>query len=117
MLYSFSVFLPTIIDGMGAGWSRQVVQAMTIPVYFAGFASYIACAFYSDKIQQRGLFIIAGLLVCIVGYVLLIINRGAALSYTGTFFVALGLWVATGLAFSWIVVNNPRYLLRLKLIH
>jgi len=109
MLYSFSVFLPTIIDGMGAGWSRQVVQAMTIPVYFAGFGSYIACAWYSDKIQQRGLFIISGLLVCVIGYVLLIINRGAGVSYTGTFFVALGLWVATGLAFSWIVVNNPRY--------
>ncbi|KAF2029613.1 MFS general substrate transporter [Setomelanomma holmii] len=34
MLYSLSVFLPTIIDGMGGGgWTRQEVQALTIPFY------------------------------------------------------------------------------------
>lgn len=109
MLYSFSVFLPTIINDMGGGWSRQVVQAMTCPVYFLGFAAYIGCAFWSDKIQQRGIFVITGLTVSMIGYIFLIINRGIALSYVGTFIVALGLWTSTGLAFSWISVNNPRY--------
>lgn len=109
MLYSFSVFLPTIIDGMGGGWSRQVVQALTIPVYFAGFASYIVCAWYGDKIQQKGIFCIGGLAVSMLGYIFLIINKGLVLSYCGTFIVALGLWVSTGAAFTWINNNNPRY--------
>ncbi|KAH4041110.1 hypothetical protein HBH64_132780 [Parastagonospora nodorum] len=109
MLYSFSVFLPTIIDGMGGGWSRQVVQALTIPVYFAGFASYIVCAWYGDKIQQKGIFCIGGLAVSMLGYIFLIINKGLILSYCGTFIVALGLWVSTGAAFTWINNNNPRY--------
>jgi hypothetical protein len=109
MLYSFSVFLPTIIDGMGGGWSRQVVQALTIPVYFAGFITYIACAWYSDKIEQKGVFCIAGLSVSMLGYIFLIVNKGLVLSYCGTFVVALGLWTATGAAFTWINNNNPRY--------
>jgi MFS family permease len=109
MLYSFSVFLPTIINGMGGGWSRQVVQALTIPVYFAGFASYIVCAWYGDRIQQKGIFCIGGLAVSMLGYIFLIINKGLILSYCGTFIVALGLWVATGAAFTWINNNNPRY--------
>jgi len=109
MLYSFSVFLPTIINGMGGGWSPQVVQALTIPVYFAGFAVYIASAWYGDRIQQKGIFCIAGLSVSMLGYIFLIINKGLVLSYIGTFVVALGLWVATGAAFTWINNNNPRY--------
>lgn len=109
MLYSFSVFLPTIIDGLGGGWTRQTVQALTIPVYFAGFVTYVTCAWLSDKIQQRGIFCIGGLSVSLVGYIFLIVNKGLGLSFAGTFVVALGLWTATGAAFSWISVNNPRY--------
>ncbi|OSS51349.1 hypothetical protein B5807_03897 [Epicoccum nigrum] len=109
MLYSFSVFLPTIIFEMGAGWSRQVVQALTIPVYFLGFAVYVVCAWYSDKTQKRGYFCIGGFLTCIVGYVFLIANQGIGLSFAGCFIVAMGLWTSTGTAFSWIGVNNPRY--------
>ncbi|KAL1792897.1 hypothetical protein ACET3X_009404 [Alternaria dauci] len=109
MLYSFSVFLPTIINGLGGGWNRQVVQALTIPVYCAGFITYVAGAYYSDKTQNRGLFCIAGLAVSMIGYIFLIANKGLGLSFAGCFIVALGLWVATGIAFSWIGVNNPRY--------
>jgi len=109
MLYSFSVFLPTIISGLGGGWSRQTVQALTIPVYVAGFLSYVIGAYYSDRTQQRGLFCIAGLTVSMIGYIFLIADKGLGLSFAGCFVVALGLWVATGIAFSWIGVNNPRY--------
>ncbi|KAH8627430.1 hypothetical protein IG631_17198 [Alternaria alternata] len=75
MLYSFSVFLPTIINGLGGGWNRQVVQALTIPVYIAGFITYVAGAYYSDKTQNRGLFCIAGLAVSMIGYIFLIANK------------------------------------------
>ncbi|KAF9732185.1 transporter C1002.16c-like protein 8 [Paraphaeosphaeria minitans] len=109
MLYSFSVFLPTIIDGIGGGWSRQVVQALTVPVYVSGAGVYLFCAWYSDRIQQRGIFIIGGYLVSMVGYILLIINQGVGVSFAGCFIVAFGLWTSTGLAFSWISLNNPRY--------
>ncbi|GAB7364288.1 hypothetical protein MBLNU230_g4833t1 [Neophaeotheca triangularis] len=109
MLYSFSVFLPTIINGLGAGWSRQTVQALTVPVYISGFIVYIGSAYWSDKTQQRGLFCMGGFAVCIVGYAFLLANAGVGLSFAGTFIVAMGLWVSTGLAFSWVSANCPRY--------
>lgn len=109
MLYSFSVFLPTIIFQMGAGWSRKVVQALTIPVYFLGFTVYVVSAWYSDRIQQRGIFCVGGFLTCMVGYIFLIANQGAGLSFAGCFIVAMGLWTSTGAALTWVGVNNPRY--------
>lgn len=109
MLYSFSVFLPTIINGLGGGWSGQVVQALTIPVYFSGAGVYLFSAWYSDRIQQRGIFCIAGFGTSMIGYIFLIINQGFGLSFAGCFFVAFGLWTSTGAAFTWIGVNNPRY--------
>jgi len=109
MLYSFSVFLPTIIRNLNEDWSSQVVQALTIPVYFSGFAVYIASAWFSDRIQQRGLFCVAGFATSMLGYIFLIINRGLGLSFAGCFIVAFGLWTATGAGFTWVGVNNPRY--------
>lgn len=109
MLYSFSVFLPTIITGLEGGWSSQVVQALTVPVYFAGYSMYIFTSWYSDRIQQRGIFCIGGFAVSMVGYIFLIANQGFGLSFAGTFLVALGLWTSTGAAFTWVGVNCPRY--------
>ena len=109
MLYSFSVFLHTIINGLGGGWNIQIVQALNIPVYLAGFVTYVVGAWLSDRTQQRGIFCIAGLSVSMLGYIFLIADQGTGLSFAGCFVVALGLWTATGAAFSWISVNNPRY--------
>ncbi|KAF1979167.1 MFS general substrate transporter [Bimuria novae-zelandiae CBS 107.79] len=99
MLYSFSVFLPTIINEIGGGWSLQGVQALTVPVYVSGAAVYV----------QRGLFVVGGFLISMVGYIMLIINQGVGVNFAGCFIVAFGLWTSTGLAFSWIALNNPRY--------
>jgi hypothetical protein len=87
MLYSFSVFLPTIINGLGGGWSRQVVQALTIPVYVAGFVTYVIGAHFSDKTQNRGLFCIAGLAVSMVGYIFLIANQVGPLGFSNSYAV------------------------------
>ncbi|KXJ87475.1 major facilitator superfamily domain-containing protein [Microdochium bolleyi] len=108
VLYSFSVFLPTIIKGMGQ-WTDAQVQALTVPVYFVGFVTYLTTAHISDRTQQRGLFCMLGGVVMIVGYVMLIVNHSVALSFTGCFFVAAGLWTGSGAGMAWITVNQPRY--------
>ncbi|KAI9147184.1 transporter [Paramyrothecium foliicola] len=108
VLYSFSVFLPTIIQQMGS-WSPEAVQGLTVPVYIVGFASYLTCAHISDRTQQRGLFCIGGGITMIIGYCMLIANYNVALSFTGCFFVAAGLWTGSGSGMAWITVNQPRY--------
>ncbi|KAF2738969.1 MFS general substrate transporter [Polyplosphaeria fusca] len=108
VLYSFSVFLPTIIDQMGQ-WSTAQVQALTVPVYAAGAITYISCALLSDKIQKRGIFCFAGGVTMILGYCLLIAHQSVGMSFAGCFLVAIGLWTSTGTSMAWINVNNPRY--------
>lgn len=109
MLYSFVVFLPTIIRDMGAGWSPTVVQAMTVPVYAFGAIVYLICARLSDITQKRGFFIMGSIVSSMVGYGMLLSNNGTATSYAGTFFVAVGIFTGAGISFAWVPTNNPRY--------
>jgi MFS family permease len=110
VLYSFSVFLPTIIRDMGqAEWGPAEINALTIPVYIVGFGTYLCVAFYSDRIQQRGIFCLAGAFVMIIGYALLLAHQSVAMSFVGCFFVSAGLWACSGSGMAWITVNQPRY--------
>ena len=110
VLYSFSVFLPTIIKGMGnADWDGAIINALTIPVYIVGFGVYLTVAMYSDRIQQRGIFCIGGAAVMIIGYALLLAPGGTAQKFVGCFFVSAGLWACSGSGMAWITVNQPRY--------
>lgn len=108
MVYSFSVFLPTIIREIG-NWSVAEVQALTIPIFGLGAIVYISCARVSDVIQQRGIFVVGASLTAIIGYCMLIANYNAALSFTGCFFVSMGCFSAAGGALVWLNSNNPRW--------
>ncbi|CRK47362.1 hypothetical protein BN1723_007501 [Verticillium longisporum] len=108
MLYSFVVFLPTIINLMGE-WSAAEVQAMTVPVYAAGAIVYLLSARYSDITQKRGYFIMGALCSSIIGYAMLLSHHSNAVSYAGCFFVSMGLFTSSGISFAWVPTNNPRY--------
>lgn len=108
MLYSFVVFLPTIIDGMGQ-WNEAEVQAMTAPVYAVGAIVYVICARVSDLTQRRGYFVMGSICSAILGYAMLIADAGNEVSYAGCFFVSIGIFVSSGISFAWVPTNNPRY--------
>ncbi|KLU87131.1 hypothetical protein MAPG_06135 [Magnaporthiopsis poae ATCC 64411] len=108
MLYSFSVFLPTIIHGLGT-WDGAAAQALTAPVYAAGAATYLVNARLSDRTQRRGVFSMGAMTTSIAGYGLLVANAGTATSYAGCFLVSMGLYSVGGIMLAWVMVNNPRY--------
>lgn len=108
MLYSFVVFLPTIVHGLGE-WNAAEVQAMTAPVYAVGAIVYIICAKLSDKTQIRGPFVMGAIVSSIVGYGMLVAHKGTAVSYAGCFFVSIGIFTSSGISFAWVPTNNPRY--------
>lgn len=108
MLYGYSTFLPTIINGLGH-WSTAEVQLLTIPCYFLGAAAYMSIAYLSDHMQKRGLFCVICGSISIIGYGILISASAAGVHYFGCFLVALGLYVLVGLPLAWLPNNNPRY--------
>ncbi|KAJ9145473.1 Flap endonuclease 1 [Pleurostoma richardsiae] len=108
MLYGYSTFLPTIINGLGR-WTRAEVQLLTIPCYFLGAVTYMAMAYLSDHTQRRGLFCVAFGSVSVVGYGVLLSASSSGVHYFGCFLVAMGLYVVVGLPLAWLPNNCPRY--------
>ncbi|CBF81477.1 allantoate permease family MFS transporter [Aspergillus nidulans FGSC A4] len=108
ILYGYSTFLPTIIQGLG-DWTSAEVQALTIPCYALGAISYIVTAWFSDRTQKRAIFTVFFGLTCAAGYAILISPAPGGVKYFGCFLSAMGLYVIVGLPLAWLPSNNPRY--------
>ncbi|GKT64068.1 major facilitator superfamily transporter [Colletotrichum tofieldiae] len=108
MLYGFSTFLPTIINGLGT-WTPAQVQLLTVPCYFLGAVVYMSMAFLSDRTQKRGLFCVIFGSISVIGYGVLISPTSNGVHYFGCFLVAAGLYVVVGLPLAWLPNNSPRY--------
>lgn len=89
-IYSYSLFLPTIIRGLG--FQVVTAQVLTVPPNFVGFIFCIGMALGSDAMKLRGPFMLAGNLLGIIGYILLLAGSRSAVQYAGTFFVAAGVY-------------------------
>jgi MFS family permease len=106
-LYTFSLFLPTIINALG--YSPAISQLLTVPPYAFAFITTLSVATVSERLNQRALFIVASSLFATIGYAILLSNRDPigrpGVSYAGTFFAAGGIFPATALSLSWPAIN------------
>ncbi|TPX09562.1 uncharacterized protein E0L32_009305 [Thyridium curvatum] len=89
-LYSFSLFLPSIVTGMG--YKSTVAQLFTVPPNMTGFISVIVASYFSDRVRVRGPFIVAGCILGICGYIMLLVSDRNPVKYAGTFFIGLGVF-------------------------
>lgn len=87
---SFSLFLPSIIKGLGYHNTRA--QLFTAPPNVAGFFSVLFLSLVSDKIKFRGPPILLGNLIAIAGYIMLLVAEQPTTRYGGTFLVAVGVF-------------------------
>ncbi|KAJ5064542.1 major facilitator superfamily domain-containing protein [Bipolaris maydis] len=107
-LYSFSLFLPSIIAGMG--YQSTTAQLFTVPPNMAAFLTVIGTAYASDRFKNRGYFIIGGCVLGICGYVMLIVAKTNAVRYAGTFLVAIGVFQGSPMLMGWASNNlAPHY--------
>ncbi|GIZ36924.1 hypothetical protein CKM354_000039000 [Cercospora kikuchii] len=102
-IYSYSLFLPTIIKGLG--YTNVTAQLFTVPPNFLAFLSVIAFAWTSDRIKMRGPLIGVGLLLAAVGYIMQLASGENAVKYAGTFFVAVGAFPCSPLVLAWLSNN------------
>ncbi|KAI6340704.1 hypothetical protein MCOR31_011577 [Pyricularia oryzae] len=107
-LYSFSLFLPTIIFGMG--YTSTTAQLLTAPPNMTGFVSVIFCSYLSDRFKVRGPFIAGGTVLGIIGYAMLLGSERNPVKYAGTFFIGLGVFQCSALMMGWCSNNlAPHY--------
>jgi len=106
-LYTFSLFLPTIINALG--YSPAISQLLTIPPYAFAFTTTLTVATVSERLHQRAIFIVGSALFAAIGYAILLSNTDPiarpGVSYVGTFFAAGGIFPATALSLSWPAIN------------
>ncbi|KAL2107986.1 hypothetical protein VUR80DRAFT_4427 [Thermomyces stellatus] len=106
-LYTFSLFLPTIIKNLG--YTAAIAQLLTVPPYAFAFVTTLATAIISERLGRRAPFIIGSALFGIIGYAILLGNTDPVgrpgISYLGTFFAAGGIFPAVALVLSWPAIN------------
>lgn len=90
-MQSFSLFLPTIITGLGYT-NTTTAQLFTVPPNLAAFVTVLITSLLSDRIKARGPIMAAGNGIAIAGYIMLLVARRAEVRYGGTFLVAVGVY-------------------------
>lgn len=126
-LYSFTLFLPTIILAMGHTGTR--LNLLTVPPNLVAFFMVIAITQYSQWSGRKALPMLASAIVATIGYLLLLVgsrvgmaedgmglagprmsDRAATVQYVGTFFVAIGINAIPPIALAWTCINaSPHY--------
>lgn len=106
-LYSFSVFLPTIISTMaskrggGVAFTKEQSQLYSVPPYVVACLFTIAGGYLADKKSQRGIFMIFFCCLSTLGFVLLIATDDPHVQYLGTFLAAAGIYPNVPMGVAW----------------
>jgi hypothetical protein len=107
-LYGNALFLPTIIHDFG--YNTAISQLLTVPPYVFGTIVVITFSLLSDKYQMRSPFIIAGQLMCIIGYIINICHVPSGAKYFGMFLTVAGSYGAFPGVVAWLGNNlSPQY--------
>ncbi|KAH6847004.1 major facilitator superfamily domain-containing protein [Chaetomium sp. MPI-CAGE-AT-0009] len=80
-LYSYSLFLPTIIRDLGTTNSRETAQLLTL--------------------GKRGVFMIGFMVIAIIGLIMLMSSSSSGVRYAGCFFLATGIYPNVPLGVAW----------------
>ncbi|KAH9853629.1 MFS general substrate transporter [Lenzites betulinus] len=89
-LYSFSLFLPTIVAGLG--YSGGSAQLHTVPPYVPAVVLTVIVAVASDRLKWRGPFILLFLPISMAGYILAIAAKTNGQRYAAVFLMATGIY-------------------------
>ncbi|KAF8076366.1 MFS transporter [Lyophyllum atratum] len=89
-LYSYSLFLPTIITGLG--YTGGAAQLHTVPPYVPAVVLTVVVAVLSDRLKWRGPFILICLPLTIIGYIIAITAKTNGTRYIAVFFMAAGVY-------------------------
>jgi predicted MFS family arabinose efflux permease len=102
-LYSFSLFLPTILAGMG--YEGTTAQLLTVPPYAVAASMTLLVGYSADRFRKRGIFNMGCVSIAAVGFVMLISTHNPQVQYAGTFLAAAGIYPTIPNSLSWAANN------------
>ncbi|KAF7905336.1 uncharacterized protein EAF01_005857 [Botrytis porri] len=103
--YATSFFIPTIIQDMG--YTAIGSQIRTIPIYCVAATTCLVIAYLTDHLQHRFGFTIAGVVVGIIGYVILLCQSHVTtgVKYMACFFITTGGYMTQPVTWAWVANN------------
>lgn len=103
-LYGISLFLPTIIRGLG--YTSSTAQLLTVPIYITASVLAVVVAWYSDRVGKRYPFILVCLCIMAVGFIMCIAGGSIpGVVYAGVFIAACALYPAFPGNITWLSNN------------
>jgi MFS family permease len=106
-LYSFSLFLPTIIQNMSFTTPDDVIknQLLSVPPYALAAIITVIVGFWSDRIKRRAIFNICCAPIGIAGFAMLMGSVNPYVQYAGTFLGTIGIYPCISLTIAWVANN------------
>ncbi|VUC30010.1 unnamed protein product [Clonostachys rosea] len=104
-LFSFSLFLPSIIVGLGYTDPNQA-QLMTVPPYAAGTVMAVVISILSDRLHLRGTLSLFTLPLAIIGYAVIARVDSNSVKFGMTFLMAVGIYSSVPPILVWVLNNS-----------
>ncbi|KAH6644077.1 major facilitator superfamily domain-containing protein [Boeremia exigua] len=102
-LYGISLFLPSIIRGLG--YTSSTAQLLTVPIYITASVLAIAVAWWSDRVGKRHPFILVCLCIMAVGFIMCVSSGTPGVIYAGVFIATCALYPAFPGNITWLSNN------------
>ncbi|KAF2015710.1 MFS nicotinic acid transporter-like protein Tna1 [Aaosphaeria arxii CBS 175.79] len=102
-LYAFSLFLPTIIRGLG--YTSTTANLLSVPPYALAAIVTVGIGWLADRTRQRGWCNIGVSVFGIVGFAMLLGSETPGVQYAGTFLGAVGIYPCIANTISWASNN------------
>ncbi|EME78268.1 uncharacterized protein MYCFIDRAFT_190618 [Pseudocercospora fijiensis CIRAD86] len=102
-LYAFSLFLPTILAGMG--YAGTHAQLLSVPPYAVAATMTIFIGWVADRTKQRGICNMFTVTMAIIGFSMLIGTQNPHIQYAGTFLGAAGIYPTIPNTLTWASNN------------
>ncbi|KAF8854573.1 major facilitator superfamily transporter [Acephala macrosclerotiorum] len=100
---SFSLFLPTILNALG--WTALKTQFYSVPPYAVACIWSVIIFRLSDKYKRRGIFLVLGSVLAMIGYALLATSKSNSVKYGAVFLASCGAFPGGPIFLSWGLNN------------
>ncbi|KAL4260553.1 MFS transporter superfamily protein [Pleurotus pulmonarius] len=104
ILLGFSLFAPSIIEGLG--FTPSTAQLMSVPPFIVAFTVAIVFAFISDRYKCRGLITVISSLLCTIGFAMFLGSGRHAVQYCSLFFSITGAYSLVPVISTWSSNNT-----------
>lgn len=101
---SISAFSPTILTQLG--WTRNVAQLMSMPIWATGMVFSFSTTYISSKLNIRFPFVLGGICLQLVGWIILkVYPAQVGVRYMALFFMSAGTFPQMPILMAWLSAN------------